>query len=156
MIKVINSKELKGSADLVCCHCGQELNARMPNGNSYYKEGEDYVFETDGKDEWCICAVCKENLDEKKSKIEMIEEEKQHNLERATINYFEDIAKYEGCKYGKLQYDPNLYKQAIFNIIDLAKRNGIRVNCFDEILEIENVTSKDKQTINLTNIYTEK
>ncbi len=58
MIKTIIESEVK-NADLVCTSCGREFNI------SNHKEGLDYVFETDGTDDWCICMECKEKWDGK-------------------------------------------------------------------------------------------
>ena len=60
MIEVINSKDIKSGADLVCTHCGQDHSL-------YSKENIDYVFErdTNSREEWCICIKCKSESDKK-------------------------------------------------------------------------------------------
>jgi hypothetical protein len=70
MIKVINSKDLKTDADLVCTHCGQEHNTII-NGKFIQKEGIDYVFErdTESGEEWCICVECKKKCDNENMNI---------------------------------------------------------------------------------------
>lgn len=75
MIEIINSKDLKTDADLVCTHCGKEHFPRV-DGRIISKESIDYVFEkdTDNGDEWCICVECKEKCDaEDKFKEKAIE-----------------------------------------------------------------------------------
>jgi hypothetical protein len=64
MIEVINSKEIKTDADLVCTHCGKE-HGTIIDGRLIAQEGIDYVFErdTESKDEWCICVECKKKCD---------------------------------------------------------------------------------------------
>lgn len=66
MIKIINSSNLKTDADLICSFCGKD---HKPFGTEYemYKEGEDFVFETEHGEEWCICMDCKIKLDIKYS-----------------------------------------------------------------------------------------
>ena len=61
--KIIKSSELKTDTDMVCTHCGINYGERDLNGYLIYVEGIDYVFETNGKDEWCICMACKEYCD---------------------------------------------------------------------------------------------
>lgn len=66
MITVIKSDDLKTNTDMVCTHCGKNHNIRDLNGKNNEKEGIDYVFETDGIDEWCICLTCKNDCDNEK------------------------------------------------------------------------------------------
>ena len=54
MIKVIVTKDLKNNPDLVCTYCGIDHSNRSLDSI----EGKDFVYETDGKEEWCICTEC--------------------------------------------------------------------------------------------------
>lgn len=69
MIEVINSKELKTNTDMVCTHCGIDHDMRNSNGDTFKKEGIDYVFETDGNVEWCICVNCKGECDKEAERV---------------------------------------------------------------------------------------
>lgn len=63
MIRTIKSKELKLSkADLTCAFCGRD-HSTTANGKLIAVEDVDYVFETDGTDEWCICVECKTRIE---------------------------------------------------------------------------------------------
>lgn len=58
MIKVIKGADLKTEdVDLVCSACGRD------HTEDNYKEGIDFVFETEDDEEWCICMDCKIKFD---------------------------------------------------------------------------------------------
>lgn len=79
MIKIINSNDLTTDADLVCSSCGRD------HTEDDYEEGIDFVFETDGDDEWCICIDCKIKFDSKDDleKLEELNERLQrHGIDR--------------------------------------------------------------------------
>lgn len=65
MIKVIDSKNLKTSPDLVCTYCGKDHSIRDSNSNLISEEGKDYVFERKGNEEYCICVECRNECNKK-------------------------------------------------------------------------------------------
>lgn len=64
MIKTIHSSQLKTYPDLVCTHCSRDHRIFI-DGKLMGVEGVDFVFETDGNEEWCICKSCQEEQDKK-------------------------------------------------------------------------------------------
>ena len=55
-------QKLKTHPDLVCTHCGRDHRIFI-NGKLMGVEGVNFVFETDGDEEWCICKSCQEEQD---------------------------------------------------------------------------------------------